>query len=253
LSAELHFEATGPADAPVVLLSGSLGSSLAVWEPQVAALGERSRVVRFDHRGHGGSPAPPGPYALEDLGSDVLALMDSLEIERASWCGLSLGGMVGMWLAAHAPERIERLVLLCTAAHMPDAPWAERAEAVRAAGSVEVVADTVVERWLTPRFAASHPEVRARLRAMLVASDPEGYAACCGAIERMDLRDDLGRVTAPTLVIAGSEDASTPPETVRAIADTIGGARFELLEPAAHIASVERAGEVNRLLADWLQ
>ena len=197
---------------------------------------------------------PPGPYEIADLGGDAIALLDRLGIERASYCGLSIGGMVGLWLGIHAPERIDRLVLSCTSAHMPPASaWAERAAAVRAAGTPEVVADTVVGRWLTPGFAAAHPQARARLRAMLCATDAEGYAACCGAIERMDLRPDLERIAAPTLVISGAEDAATPPEHQRLIAQAITGARHEILSPAAHVAAVEQAAAVNDLILEHLE
>jgi 3-oxoadipate enol-lactonase len=213
-------------------------------------VGRRFRLVRFDHRGHGRSPVPPGPYEIEDLARDVLALFDALEIERASYCGLSIGGMVGMWLGANAAERIERLVLLCTSAHLPPASgWQERAAAVREAGTVEVIADAVVERWLTPGFAAEHPELRAELRAMLVATDPEGYAASCGAIERMDLRAELARISAPTLVVSGADDPATPPEHQALIAEAIPGARLATVAPAAHLAAVERPDAVNELIA----
>ena len=245
-------EITGPEDAPVLVMGSSLGTSLDMWDSQLA-LAERLRIVRLDHRGHGRSPVPPGPYEIADLGRDVLELMDSLEIERASYCGLSIGGMVGIWLGANAPERIERLVLICTSAHLPPAEgWAERATKVRAAGTVGVVADAVVARWLTPAYAAEHPELVAELRAMLVATDPTGYAECCGAIERMDLRDELGRITAPTLVISGAGDEAAPPEHQRLIAASIPGARLERVEPAAHLAAVERPARVNELIADHL-
>ena len=191
---DLHHEIAGDEHAPVLLLGCSLGTSVAMWEPQVAPLAERLRVIRYDHRGHGASPVPPGPYEIEDLGRDVLALMDRLGVERASLGGVSLGGMVAMWLGANAPERVDRLVLCCTSAHMPPASaWAERADKVRSAGTTEVVADAVVERWLTPAFADANPETQAWLRAMLVGNDPSGYAACCGAIERMDLRERAAR------------------------------------------------------------
>jgi 3-oxoadipate enol-lactonase len=234
-------------------MGGSLGTTLKMWDGQLP-LGEHLRLVRHDHRGHGGSPVPPGPYEIADLGRDVLALMDSLGIARASYCGLSVGGMVGMWLGANAPERIERLVLVCTSAHMPPPSlWHERAAAVLEAGSTEVIADGVVERWLTPAFAAEHPEVGAGLRAMLTASDAAGYAACCGAIERMDLRNDLPRITAPTLVVSGSDDLATPPEKQELIAQAIPGARHETVGPAAHVAAVEQADAVNRLIGEHLR
>jgi 3-oxoadipate enol-lactonase len=252
-SVALHHQAAGPDRAHVALMGGSLGATLELWDAQEGPLAERLRVVRFDHRGHGGSPVPPGPYSIAGLGGDVLALMDTLGAERASYCGLSMGGMVGMWLAAHAPERLERLVLICTAAHLPPPEaWAERAAAVLAAGTVEVVADGVLARWLTPEFAREHPEVVAWLRSMLVATPPEGYAGCCRAIERMDLRGDLPRIQAPTLVVAAAQDTSTPPEHGEAIAAAIPGARFELVSPSAHIAAVERADEVTALIRDHL-
>jgi 3-oxoadipate enol-lactonase len=248
----LYSEITGPADAPVLVMGSSLGTSLNMWDGQLA-LAERLRLVRHDHRGHGRSPVPRGPYEIEDMGRDVIALLDALEIERASYCGLSIGGMVGMWLGANAPERIERLVLICTSAHLPPASgWAERADAVRTAGTTEVIADAVVARWLTPAYAEEHPELVAELRAMLVATDPEGYAESCGAIERMDLRDQLARIAAPTLVISGADDEATPPEHQRLIADSIPGARLETVEPAAHISAVERPAIVNELIAAHL-
>jgi 3-oxoadipate enol-lactonase len=249
----LHRELTGPEDGLVLLLGSSLGTSLAMWDAQVGPLSERFRVVRFDHRGHGASPVPPGPYAIADLGRDVLALLDGLGVARASYAGISLGGMVGLWLAAHAPERIDRLVALCTTAYLPPPEaWAERAAAVEQAGSTEVVADVVVGRWLTPEFARARPDLHAWLRALLVASPPAGYAACCRAIERMDLRADLRRIKAPTLVVVADRDRSTAPEHGELIAATIAGARLELLSPAAHIAAVERAADVNRLIAGHL-
>jgi 3-oxoadipate enol-lactonase len=162
--------------------------------------------------------------------------------------------MVGMWLGANAPERIERLVLLCTSAHMPPPSlWQERAAAVLQASSTEPIADGVVERWLTPAFAARHPEVRAGLRAMLVATDAAGYAACCGAIERMDLRDDLPSISAPTLAVSAAGDLATPPEKQELIARAIPGARHETVPSAAHIAAVEQPEAVNRLIGEHLQ
>jgi 3-oxoadipate enol-lactonase len=247
----LHHESAGAEDAPVLLLGCSLGTALAMWEPQVAPLAQRLRVIRYDHRGHGASPVPPVPYEIEDLGRDVLALMDRLGIERASLGGVSLGGMVAMWLGANAPERVERLVLCCTSAHMPPASaWADRAAAVREAGTTAVVADAVVERWLTPEFAREHPDTQAWLRAMLLATDPAGYAASCGAIERMDLRAALPAIAAPTLVVSADGDRAAPPEHQRALAAAIPSARLETISPAAHIGTVERAGEVCELILE---
>lgn len=248
----LHHEIVGKDEAPPVLMASSLGTTLRMWDAQ-RELGERLRLILFDHRGHGGSPAPPGPYEIADLGRDALELMDALDLERASFCGTSIGGMVGMWLGANAPERIDRLVLLCTSAHMPPASrWQQRARTVLEARSVEPVADAVVERWLTPEFASEHPEVLAKLRSMLAASPPEGYAACCGAIERMDLRDELPRIRPPTLVISGSRDLAAPPEMQQRIAAAIPDARYEVIDPGAHVVAVERPDAVNPLILEHL-
>jgi 3-oxoadipate enol-lactonase len=220
-----------------------------MWDPQVAALSATHRVIRHDHRGHGGSPVPPPPYELAGLGADVLALLDALGLERVDWCGLSLGGMVGMWLAAHAPERLGRLALCCTSAQLgtPES-WAERVDAVRAGGT-DGVADAGVGRWLTPGFAATHPDLAARLRAMIAATDDDGYVGCCQAIASMDLRPALGRIRAPTLVIAGADDPSTPPEHGEVIAAGIPGARLEVVADAAHLANVQQPEAVGALLA----
>ena len=229
MTVAVHHEASGPPDAPPLLLGGSLGTTLGMWDGQ-AALAPRLRTVRYDHRGHGRSPAPPGPYEIADLGRDVLALMDRLELEQASHCGVSLGGMVGMWLAANAPERVDRLILICTSAHMaPASAWAERAATVRRTGGTDAIADAVVERWLTPEYAAARPDVQATLREMLIGAVPEGYAACCDAIGHMDLRPMLDRIEAPTLVISGADDQAAPPPHQRLIADAIAGARYEVL------------------------
>jgi 3-oxoadipate enol-lactonase len=242
----LSYVVDGPSviDAPTVLLGPSLGSTVAMWAPQVPALSRRLRVIRFDQRGHGGSPVPPGPYTVEDLGQDVLALMDHLGLDRVHYAGLSLGGMVGMWLAAHAPQRIDRLALLCTGAHLPPARgWLDRAAAVRS-GGMAAVADAVLARWFTPAFA-----VREEYRAMLLATPVDGYAACCEAIAALDLRPVLATIAAPTLVIAGAEDPATPPDLGRQIASAVPGATFELVAGTAHLANVERADVVTELLA----
>jgi 3-oxoadipate enol-lactonase len=252
-SVELNYASAGPEHAPTLLLGGSLGTTLAMWDPQLPDLTRARRVIRFEHRGHGGSPVPCGPYSIDELGADVLALMDRLGVERASYCGLSIGGMVGQWLAINAPDRIGKLILICTSAHLPPASsWRDRAGAVRRAGTPAVVADAVLSRWFTEPYAQRHPDVVARYRAMISSIDPEGYAACCEAIAAMDLRDGLARISAPTLVIAGRQDPAIPPEHGQAIADAVAGAAIHVLDPAAHLASFERAADVNRLIADHL-
>jgi 3-oxoadipate enol-lactonase len=248
---ELHHEVTGREDGPVLVLSNSLGSNLSMWDPQMQALRQRFRVVRYDQRGHGRSPVPDGPYSIDDVGGDALALLDRLGIERAHFCGLSLGGMTGMWLAINAPERIDRLVLCCTSAQLgPPDMWADRAATVRADG-VEAIADAGIGRWLTEGFIAREPETTAAVRAMLVATPDEGYAGCCAAIEHMDLIPELGASRAPTLVIAGRQDPATPPEHGERIAAGIPGARLELVD-AAHLATVEQPEAMTDLIAGHL-
>jgi len=242
----------GPAGAPTVVLSNSLGSTPAMWDDQLPALLERLRVVRYDHRGHGASPVPPGPYELDDLGADVLALLDRLGLERVHWCGLSLGGMVGMWMAIHAPERIDRLTLCCTSAKLgPPEMWADRAATVREHG-VDAIADAGIERWLSPAFIEREPEISARIRAMLASTPAEGYAACCGVIERMDQTARLGEIRAPTLVIAAADDPATPPEHGELIASSVPSARLEIVANARHLATIEQPQAMTDLIVGHL-
>ena len=241
----VHAVVEGPADAPVVLLAGSLGSTLEMWDPQVPALTERFQVVRYDARGHGRSPVPLGPYSIDDLVDDAVALLDRLGVERASVVGLSLGGMTAMRLGAREPARVDRLVVLCSSALLgPSSAWTERAALVRADGT-GAVAPAVVERWLTAEARAREPELVARLQDMIAGTAAEGYAACCEAIAEMDLRADLPRITAPTLTIAGAQDPATPPEHLAAVADAVPGATALVLPQAAHLASWEQSVAVN--------
>ena len=217
-----------------LVLSGSIGSTTETWEPQLPALAAFD-LVALDHPGHGSAPAPAGPIELADLGRGVLAALDERGIARASVCGLSLGGAVGMWLAVNAPQRVDRLVLACTRAQFGEPhAWHERAATVRAHG-MEAVVDTVLERWFTPGF-----RDRARWRAMMASVDPDGYARCCELLAGIDLRGDLGRIEAPTLVIAGAEDSTVSPEEIDQVVSGIPGARLLEIEGAAHIANVEQ-------------
>lgn len=232
----LHHRLDGPEGAPPLMLCNSLGTTLEMWEPQASALAERFRLVRYDQRGHGRSPVPPGPYSIEDLGRDALGLLDDLCIERTSFCGLSIGGMVGMWLAAKAPERVHRLVLCCTAPILPPRErWLERAETVRAQG-VAAIADAVIARWFTP---GAPPTLAETFRAMLVETPAEGYAGC-EALADLDLRDRLIAIEAPTLVVTGAEDPVAPPAAGELLAASIPGARHATIAAAAHIANAEQ-------------
>jgi 3-oxoadipate enol-lactonase len=249
---DVAYTVDGPDGAPTVVLSNSLGSTPAMWDPQLPALAERLRVVRYDHRGHGRSPVPPGPYELDDLGADVLAMLDRLGLERVHWCGLSLGGMVGMWMAINAPERIDRLVLCCTSARLgPPEMWADRAATVRAQGA-DAVADAGIQRWLSPGFIEREPEIAGGIRAMLAATPAEGYAACCGVIEHMDQVPQLGEIRAPTLVIAAEDDPATPPEHGALIASAVPGARLEIVPDARHLATIEQPAAMTELIVSHL-
>jgi 3-oxoadipate enol-lactonase len=236
------------------VLANSLGATWQMWDPQLPALTRTSRVVRFDHRGHGLSPTPPGPYAIADLGADVIALLDRLAIETTSFVGISLGGMVGIWLAAHHPRRIEALVLICTSA-LPGAEeaWRTRASVVRHKGAA-AVAETVVARWFTPELAEREPELVSRRVAMVSATSADGYAACCDALVGLDLRAECRHIDAPTLVVAASEDPAMPPEEHgRVIGELIPGSRYVELSPAAHLANVEQPEVVTDLLQEHLR
>ncbi len=243
----LHHEVAG-AGQPVVL-AGSLGSDLRMWDPQVPYLTAAGfQVIRYDHRGHGKSPAPAGPYTLDELATDLLELLDRLSLDRVSLVGLSLGGMVGMWLAEHAPERLDRLVLCCTAAALgPASMWRERAETARTQG-MAALADAAVQRWVTPAY--PNPEW---LREMVASHSGEGYASCCTAIETMSIEAGLPAVTTPTLVIAGAEDPATPPEHARRIAEAVPGARLVVVPGAAHLGNVEQPAAFTGLIIDHLR
>ena len=238
----------GPASAPVQVLGNSIGTTRAVWDPQAPAFGARFRLLRFEYPGHGGSPAPPGPYSIGDLARGVLALLDDYQVESASYCGISLGGMVGIWLAAHAPERISALGLCCTSAYLgPASMWSERAALVRARG-MGPVADQAAGRWFTPAFRRSGPAAVAAIVDAMRRGDPEGYAGCCDAIGGMDQRASLTSVSAPALVIAGAEDPATPPWHGAVIAAGIRGSRLTVIRGASHLANVSQPGQVAAAL-----
>jgi 3-oxoadipate enol-lactonase len=244
---EVDHSVQGPEDAPVVVLSNSLGATRAMWDPQVPALAERFRVITYDTRGHGASDAPTGPYALDDLVDDVVALLDRVGAERAHVAGLSLGGMTALRLAAREPHRVHRLAVLCSSAKTEPQGFRDRAAAARAAGTASF-APAVVSRWLTPAYAAAHPDLVARLEAMVAGADDEGYAACAEVVGAVDLRADLGRITAPTLVVSGAEDPALPPEHQRLIAEGIAGAELLTVSPGAHLANLEQPLQVSGAL-----
>jgi 3-oxoadipate enol-lactonase len=244
---------TGAAGAPVLVLGNSLGTTGELWHSQLGPLGGSFRLLRYEHRGHGGSPAPPGPYSIAGMGADVLRLLDEFGIKTAYYCGVSLGGMVGMWLAASAPDRITALALCCTSAHLrPAQLWRDRAARVRADGMASI-SRQVVGRWFTPGYQDAHPgAVAAFVSTLEKEVVPEGYAGCCDAIAAMDLRPLLASITAPTLVIAGAEDPATPPWHGAAIASAIPGARLRVIRGAAHLANVSSSAEFSAVLLGHL-
>lgn len=236
----IHHVIDGPVDGDPVVLLPSLGATHAMWDRNVedfAAAG--FRLVRVDPRGHGATPVDPAPATVDDLADDVVRLLDRLEIARAHVIGVSLGGMTALTLGLRAPGRVRSLVPSFTAAHLPPASaWYERAAMVRSAG-VAAIADAVLGRWLTPAFAARERAVAAALGDVLRGTDREGYARCCEAIAVFDVRERLSTISAPTLVVAGAADPSTPPEHGAAIADAIPGAHLVVLDDAAHLGNVE--------------
>ncbi|SOY60629.1 3-oxoadipate enol-lactonase [Cupriavidus taiwanensis] len=247
----LHYRLDGAEHLPVLVLSNSLGTNLDMWAPQVDAFSQHFRVLRYDTRGHGQSSVPPGPYSMAQLGGDVIGLLDHLGIGQASFCGLSMGGITGMWLALNHARRLHKLVLCNTAAYIgPPENWTSRAAAVERDG-MAAIAGAVVDRWLTPPFAAAHPELVASLRAMLGASPAAGYAANCLAVRDADLRAAIGGIATPTLVIAGSGDLPTPPRDGVFLAQTIPGAHYVELE-AAHISNLEQAEAFSKVVLDFL-
>ena len=242
----------GAEGKPALVLSNSLGTTWELWDAQLPALEQEFTIVRYDHPGHGRSETAGGMLTVDELGEGVIELLDTLALERASFCGLSLGGAVGMALALRAPERLERLVLCCTSAYFGDPErWYERARLVRAKGTA-AVAERVLERWFTEEFRAREAAAVTRFRAMLERIPPDGYAACCDAIARWDARSTVGAITTPTLVIAGEDDVATPPADGAFLADSIPGGELVVLPGAAHLANVEQPASFGRALLGHL-
>ncbi len=250
----IHHELTpGPEGAPTVVLSNSLGSTLSMWDQQVDALAAHFSVLRYDIRGHGLSVPSPLPDTLDDLVADVIDLLDTLGLDRVHFTGLSLGGMTGLRLAATHPDRVDRLAVLCTSAHLPPAnAWHERATLVRAEGT-GAVAEAVVRRWYTPDF---HDREPARIQAAIktvAATQPANYAACCEVIATMDLRPDLPSITAPTLAIAGADDPATPPSHLEAIATAVQNGHLLVVPRSAHLANDEQPQPITSALLTHLR
>ncbi len=247
----LTWSAEGPTDAPALLLLDALGTTVDLWRPQIDHFAA-FRVVRFDTRGHGASDAPPGPYSLDRLGRDALAVLDAAAARRAYVCGVSLGGQTALWLAVHAPERVSGVVAANTGAKIgTTALWNQRIRDAETLGMRALVAPAIA-RWFTPRFRRTDPETVDRFRAMLGGCAAAGYAGCCAALRDADLRADLPRIECPTLVIVGADDHATPPAAGRAIREQVPGAELLALD-AAHLANVERAGAFTAAVREFLR
>jgi 3-oxoadipate enol-lactonase len=248
----LQYEITGPPDAPVMVFSNSLGATLSMWDSQAPVFQKQFRVLRYDTRGHGQSTVTPGPYTIEQLGRDVLALLDELELDRANFCGLSMGGQAGMWLALNAAARLDTLILCNTAAKIgtPEL-WNTRIETVRK-GGMKSISTAVMERWFSSDFRRNSPDLVAAIKQLFERTSPEGYAANCAAIRDFDARETIAAIPIPTLVISGAHDAATTPADGRFLADQIGGARYVELN-AAHLSNIEAPDRFNAELNAFLQ
>ncbi|HUC63398.1 MAG TPA: 3-oxoadipate enol-lactonase [Alphaproteobacteria bacterium] len=247
----LYYEVAGDAEAPPLLLSHSLGTGLAMWEPQMAAFAARYRVIRYDMRGHGKSSAPAGDYSMAMLAKDALALMDALGIERTYWCGLSMGGMIGLWLATHAPQRLRRAVLANTAAISPTVEmWNARIATVMSQGTAALLAGAI-DRWFTKEFQTAHPDIVKRTSALLLATPPQGYAGACVANRDMDQREAIRAIAVPCLVIVGEKDFAAAPEFGRDIHARIAGSKLVSLD-AAHLSNTEAPEAFTRAVLDFL-
>jgi 3-oxoadipate enol-lactonase len=247
----LHHQVDGDARMPWLILSNSLGTTLEMWEPQMPALSARFRVVRYDTRGHGNSSIPTGPYTIDQLGNDVIALMEELGINSAHFCGLSMGGMTGIWLGIHAPARINRLVLCNTSARIgPPETWNTRIEKVNSEGMAAIV-PAVIERWFTPDYVSNAPESVDKVQRMLRQTDPAGYTANCAAIRDMDQRDQAASIKVPTLVITGTHDKATPAQDGKWLAEQIPHAMYVELD-AAHLSNWEQSDQFNANLLNFL-
>ncbi len=238
--------------APALLLSNSLSTNLSMWDGQVAEWAKRYRVIRYDSRGAGASVAPDRPYSIAELGGDALAIIDALSVQRAHFCGLSKGGMVGMWLATHAGDRLNKVVLANTAARMaPPNLWNARIQTAKS-GGMEALVDGTLQRWFSPAWLAGKPASLDDVRKMILATPAHGYAGCCAAIRDMDQREAIRQISNPVLVISGAQDPATPPAAAKLIHENIRGSKLVSLD-AAHLSNLEKPAEFTKAVVDFLQ
>jgi len=249
---KLSYSLSGPEGAPVLLLSNSIATTLAMWTPQLSALQPHFRVLRYDTRGHGQSEIPDGPYSIDQLGQDVLDLMDVLDVEKVHFCGLSLGGMTGMWLAAHHPSRIDKLVLSNCVPHIGnEAMWNSRIAQVLETGMEEIAAGQV-GRWFRPGFENSDPEAYRAAELGIKQMLAQGYAGCCAVLRDADLRTSLSGIAAPALVIGGQYDLATPPEKTKQLASEIRAAKYAEL-PGGHLTNLDATEAFNAAVVQFLK
>ena len=248
----LNYRIDGSDGAPPLLMSNSLGTNLSMWDWQIEALAKSFRVIRYDSRGHGRSSAPAGPYSIEMLAHDALALLDALEIRKTHYCGLSKGGMIGQWLGTYAAERLERMVLANTSPFMPPRELWDQRIAIALEEGMAALEQTIIQRWFRAEFVAANPEPIAKVRDMILTTPQQGYAACCMAIRDMDQRDNLNTIKTPTLVIVGSADPATPPDHGAMIHSSIKGSQMVTLE-AAHLSNVEQPQAFTAAVLDFLK
>ena len=249
--AQIHYSLEGSPTKPVLILSNSLGADFSMWDSQIPEFSKSFRILRSDTRGHGKSSVTPAPYTIEQLAKDVLALADSLQFARFHFCGLSMGGQIGMWLAANAPRRLNKVVLCSTAAKIgtPEM-WNPRIATVLKEGMRNVAA-AAIERWFTPAFRAKNPSAIARIQKILEATSPEGYVACSAAVRDFDFREKLSNIRIPTLVISGAHDPATTPTDGQFLANHIPGAYYVQLN-GAHLSNIEDAARFTREVLTFL-
>ena len=247
----IHYDLAGPSSAPALVFSNSLGATLSMWDPQMPVFEKQFRVLRYDTRGHGQSSVTPGPYTIDQLGRDVISLLDELQLDRVYFCGLSMGGQTGMCLALNAADRFHKLALCNTAAKIGNPEvWNTRIEGVRK-GGMKSISSAVMERWFSADYRAKSPDVIASTKLMLEGTNPDGYVANCAAIRDFDARESIAAIHVPTLVIAGTHDAATTPADGRYLEGHIAGARYVELN-AAHLSNIENRDRFNTELSAFL-
>jgi len=250
----IHYQLTGPASAPVVMLSHCLAGTMGIWDHQIKILEQQYRVLRYDLRGHGATSAPDKDYSMEMLASDAAALLDALEIKRAHFMGISLGGMLGQSLALMHPEKVSSLILCdtaCKIAQQTHQDWEERIAAARQHG-MAALADGTMQRWLSPEFQKAHPDIAEKIRNMILATPVAGFAGCCRAIRNFDVKDKISRISVPVLIIVGENDPGTPVEMSQEIREAMSGAEMVTLPRAFHLSNIEAAELFNQTVADFL-